>query len=260
MKSINAIAVLGDKTFEGELQSSLPKFHVHRESFGRIRTLIRGNKVEFVATCFLEGQPKTSYRTIVREGLAHGIGTLFLASSPDQAYHVLERNMSQPGVFVAYQVGEFPTVMELLRERIKRHASSAVGGKTPPAEANLDGHPLIEQMTGFLRDRTSGRLDVKKVAGFYDEPLKRFSDALRVSQAAVSQTPNSKKYQDFLSYFERTARVLPLLESKDMFPAWAKTPNKELNGLTPLDLLFGGPEKAQKLVGVVEDVLVGQPD
>jgi hypothetical protein len=128
------------------------------------------------------------------------------------------------------------------------------------AKANLDGHPLIEQMTGFLRDKASGRLDVKKIASFYDEPLKRFSDALGVSQAAVSRTPNSKKYQDLLGYFERAARVLPLLASRAMFPAWAKTPNKELDGLAPVDLLFGGPENAQKLVENVEEVLVGQPD
>jgi hypothetical protein len=129
-----------------------------------------------------------------------------------------------------------------------------------PSMANLDDHPLIGRETRYLRDGASGRLDAKKIAELYDEHLKRFAYALGVSQAAVSQTPDSKKYQDFLGYFERAARIIPMLQSRDLFPAWAKAPNKELNGESPLDFLFGGSEKAQKLVDAVEEVLVGQPD
>ena len=126
--------------------------------------------------------------------------------------------------------------------------------------ANLDGHAIIAEATDFLRSTATGRLDARKVADLYGECLERFSDALGVSLTEISQTPDSENYQGFLAYFEAAARIIPLLESKDMFAMWAKTPNKELKGETPLDLLFAGPARAQELVETVEDVLVGQPD
>ena len=126
--------------------------------------------------------------------------------------------------------------------------------------ADLDGNQLVENGTAFLRSKATGRLDAKKIAKLYDGPLKRFPELLGVSLAAVSQTPDSKKYQLNLGYFERAAQIIPLLDSKDMFAAWAKTPNKELEGAAPIEWLFAGPGQAQKLVEIVEDVLVGQPD
>ena len=131
--------------------------------------------------------------------------------------------------------------------------------KHTPSE-NLDGQADLAQVTAFLRSTTTGRLDAKKVADLYGERLERFSDALGVSLTEISKTPDSENYQGVLAYFEAAARIIPLLESKDMFAMWAKTPNKELKGETALDLLFAGPARAQELVETVEDVLVGQPD
>ena len=135
--------------------------------------------------------------------------------------------------------------------------------KRPPirgASANLDSHPLTRQTTTFLRNNSTNRIDAKKVAALFDEPLERFASALGVSQLKLSQNPDSKKYQDFLSYFERAARIIPLLKSRNLVGVWAKAPNRELDGKPPVDFLFGGSAKAQQLVETVEDVLVGQPD
>ena len=76
----------------------------------------------------------------------------------------------------------------------------------------------------------------------------------------MSQTPDSPKYQSLLGYFEKVARITPLLENKTSFGGWLRTPNRDLKGEMPLDLLWGGPVRAQRLVDAVEDVLVGQPD
>jgi hypothetical protein len=126
--------------------------------------------------------------------------------------------------------------------------------------SELDGHPLLAEATAFLRNPASGRLDVKRVAAFYREPLRRFANALRISPSAVSQTPDSKRHQVFLLNFERVARIAPLLKNKTSFSIWAKTPNAELKGASPVDFLWGSPTKVRALVDAVEDVIVGQPD
>ena len=162
--------------------------------------------------------------------------------------------MLNPNVGIAYSLGEVEPLISLLRERVKSTT------QMPRASANLDNHPLVAQTTAFLRNRTSGRLDTRKIAALYGEPLSRFAAAYSVTPAAVTQTPDSTKYQSLLGYFERAARIIPLLESKSMFATWAKTPNDALHGGTPVDMLFGGAKKAQALIDVVEDVLTGQPD
>ena len=260
MEQANTIAVFGDRDFEGALKSNLPDYEIRIGTPGRIRTLIRRNEIGYVASRLPLSRTKDLiYRNIVRESLEHGIGALFWARTPKEAVAVLGARFSEPSVFVVYGTAEIPEGMGLLRRRIKEQMG--IGAATEPVGVGaLDGNPFIEKVTGFLRNKASGRLDVKKVAGLFKEDLKRFAKALNVSSAAISQTPDSKKYQGFLGYFERAARIIPMLESPDMFATWAKTPNKELNGESPLELLFAGPEKAQRLAETVEDVLVGQPD
>ena len=126
--------------------------------------------------------------------------------------------------------------------------------------SNLDDHPYIRKITGFLRSKPSGRLDAKKVAALYGEDLKRFAKALDVSPSALGRSPFARKYQAFLVPFVQTARIIPMLENRKQFAVWAKTPNKELGGITPLEILFSGPASVRKLVETVEDVLVGEPE
>lgn len=128
------------------------------------------------------------------------------------------------------------------------------------AVLDLDGHPFMARITGFLRDESSARLDVNKIAALYDEDLKRFAAALKVSPAELRRTPHANKYQDFLTPFEQSARILPMLKNRNQFSAWAKTSNEELGGKTPIEMLFGDRASARKLVETVEGILVGQLD
>eukprot|EP01031_Cornospumella_fuschlensis_P012892 gene12892-15750_t len=169
--------------------------------------------------------------------------------------------IAEPTVGVAYREDEVREVMNLLRRRAGQvPAKTGRTAEAPAVHSDLDGHPLIADTTGFLRNPDSGRLDARRIADFYGEPLKKFADKLGVTPPAVSQTPDSPKYQGLLGYFEKVARIAPLLENKASFGGWVKTPNRELKGETPLDLLWGGPARAQRMVDAVEDVLVGQPD
>jgi hypothetical protein len=262
MSRLSTIAVFGDQAFEDELRTALPGFDfIHALAAKNIRALMKGRTVGLVAGRFPLGSfNSTAFRAIARDSVQYGVPALFLAHSPKQAYETLHRSISEPNVGVAYRSEEIRPMMNLLRERLRIQVGEAALPPVPEVSTNLAGHPLIAQGTAFLRAKKTGRLDVKKVADLYDEDVKRFADALGVSQAAVSQTPDSKKYQGLLGYFEAAARIIPLLESKGGFAAWAKTPNRELKGEAPVDLLFGGAARAQELVEIVEDVLVGQPD
>jgi len=90
--------------------------------------------------------------------------------------------------------------------------------------------------------------------------LEKFASALNVVPSVLDRRPDATRYQAFLGDFEKVARILPLLDNKAAFAAWARAPNRELKGAAPLDYLWGGPTKAGWLVDIVEDVLVGMPD
>ncbi len=265
MSQANTIAVLGDKPLELKLRDAFPGFVViGARVAGKVLDLIAQGSIGMLATQVRKaGAPDVQIiRNLARNAASHQIPAVFIAHSSNDVFKTLGEIIAAPTIGIAYDIDEVRPVMNLLL--LRQRANRATTGKTipitRPANSDLDEHPLVQDSTSFLRNTASGRLDCKRVADFYGEPLKRFADALRVSPSAVSQTPDSKKYQDFLSYFEKAARVVSLLEDKNQFGAWVRTPNKELKGDAPLDLLWAGPAKAQKLVDVVEDVLVGQPD
>mgnify|MGYP000086892236 CR=1 FL=1 len=265
MSQANTIAVLGDKPLELKLRDAFPGFVViGARVAGKVLDLIAQGSIGMLATQVRKaGAPDVQIiRNLARNAASHQIPAVFIAHSSNDVFKTLGEIIAAPTIGIAYDIDEVRPVMNLLL--LRQRANRATTGKTipitRPANSDLDEHPLVQGSTSFLRNTASGRLDCKRVADFYGEPLKRFANAFGVSPSAVSQTPDSKKYQDFLSYFEKAARVVSLLEDKNQFGAWVRTPNKELKGDAPLDLLWAGPAKAQKLVDVVEDVLVGQPD
>jgi hypothetical protein len=263
MSQANTIAVLGDKPLELKLRDAFPGFVVIGARVAeKVLDLIAQGAIGMLATQVRKaGAPDVQIiRNLARNAASHQIPAVFIAHSSNDVFKTLGEIIAAPTIGVAYDIDEVRPVMNLLRQRAHRATTQRTVPLTRPADSDLDEHPLVQESTSFLRNKASGRLDCKRVADFYGEPLKRFADALGVSPSAVSQTPDSKKYQDFLSYFEKAARVVSLMEDKNQFGVWVRTPNKELKGEAPLDLLWGGPAKAEKLVDVVEDVMVGQPD
>ena len=263
MSQLNTVAVLDDKELEAEIRLSFPGIRVIGSTVvAKVRSLIKQGSVGLFATGVKQARPAEvqMLRSIARDAAKHDIPALFVAHSADDYSLLKEVMASAPIIGVAFGRKEVRPMVNLLRDRAARVHLSKHPMAMPAAVSDLDDHPLIAETTSFLRNPGSGRLDVKRIAEFYGEPLNKFATALGVSPSAVSQTPDSKKYQNFLGYFEKVARIVPLLENKSSFSTWVKSPNKELKGAAPLELLWGGPAKARKLVDVVEDVLVGQPD
>lgn len=211
---------------------------------------------------------------LARKATIQKVPTLFVAHD-ERAYRRLSGTTLKPSPTVGVALGstEIGTMASLLYGRVERAKAAKKsrlpsvprmnphrGSATAHPPVTLENHPLLKSATSFLRNPNSGRLDVRRIAQLYGEPLNRFAEALDVSPAAVSQTPDSKAYQDLLGYFERVAQIIPMLDSKNSFGPWTKAPNQELKGEAPIAWLFGGEKKARRLAEVVEDVLVGQPD
>ena len=259
----NTIAVWADKDVETEMQSIFPSFRViGANAFSEVRSLIRSRAIGLFATGVDHPNPVHLRRllSVASEAASHDVIALFVAHSPRDYSSLRDLMATGTCVGVALGTSEIRPMVNLLRGRASQWTAAAATPAAQPARDALDAHPLLSGVTAFLRNPDSGRLDAKRVAEFYGEPLKKFAVALGVTPSAVSQTPDSRKYQDFLSAFERVARVVPLLENRTSFSVWAHTPSKELKGGTPIEYLWGGPAKARQLADIVEEVLVGQPD
>lgn len=265
MSELSTIAVLADKPLETKLRHAFPGFTVIGARLARqISALLAEGSIGMLATRVRGDGAAGAHviRRMARDAVERRVPAVFLAPSSEAAFRALGAMIAAPTVGVAYREDEVRPVMNLLRQRAGLAAAPRLrpAGGAPAAVSGLDGHPLIADTTAFLRNPDSGRLDARRIADFYGEPMKKFAERLGVTPPAVSQTPDSPKYQGLLGYFEQVARIVPMLESKAAFGAWVKTPNRELKGEAPLDLLWGGPVRAQRLVDAVEDVLVGQPD
>ena len=261
MSSKSEVAMVGGTDrIATMLERHFPGRRVLQLAHTEARSLIQKKKLFFCITDVPTGaaQEIKTARLLSRDAARNDIPALFLAHYKDAYRRV--RNAIEPSPTVGVSLGVEETEVRQMLNLLSGRIARAAAPKKPPVSLDLDSHPLLASTTSFLRNPASGRLDVKRIAGFYGEPLNRFADALGVTPAAVSQTPDSKKYQDFLGYFEQVARIVPMLESKHVFASWTKTPNKELKGEPPVEWLFGGEKKASRLAEVVEEVLVGQPD
>ena len=261
---MKTVAVLNAKDLDKEAQESLRGFtRIDVSVSSEARDLIKKQSVGLLFARLktpFSAHEKTLARTLAREAAEHHIRALFLAPTPAAYKWVRHMIGPNPEVEVALNGSEVGSFLKILIGRAPANPKQKSGVRAGASiDPTLDDHPLIKDITSFLRNRESGRLDVRKVAELYKEPLKRFADALGVSPSAITQTPDSKKYQELLGYFENVARIMPMLDSPKAFSTWAKTPNKELQGEPPVEWLFSG-KKAAKLAGIVEDVLLGQPD
>jgi hypothetical protein len=259
----NTVAVLDGKDLEDTIHKSFPDWRVIRLSgSAKARSLIRERSVGMFM--MQVGAGNAGFRALVREAARHEVPSLFVAES-QREYSAVRKVVANapPTIQAVFGRTEVRSMVNILRDRLTRVHGRASAAHSVPAMSSgsdLDQHPLIQETTWFLRNPATGRLDARRIAHLYGEPLKRFAKALDVSPSAVTQTPDSQKYQQFLSRFERVARILPMLDSKDQFSAWVKAPNRQLRGEAPIDFLWGSPSRASKLADIVEDVLVGQPD
>ncbi len=103
----------------------------------------------------------------------------------------------------------------------------------------------------------SGRLDAAKIAKVFGIREVELADALGVTKQALSKTPDSKRIQEMLRHFDRTARLRAVFRDDKKFRSWLRMPRASLDDAQPIDLLLGG--EANIVGDLAEDMITGAP-
>jgi hypothetical protein len=116
--------------------------------------------------------------------------------------------------------------------------------------------------TAKLFNETSGRLDIRSVAGIYDLTISELARMINVEAKTADKTPDSAAIHEELIPFEEVARTpsTPSLKrgSVSNFRRWLNASNAELNYRTPFQMIRAG--QIHELAWIVRSALLGQPD
>jgi DNA-binding NarL/FixJ family response regulator/transcriptional regulator with XRE-family HTH domain len=126
---------------------------------------------------------------------------------------------------------------------IERVRASALALAAAPAPAQVLSD-LLRVRVPNLRNAKSGRLDAKLIAAALGLSLRQLAGLTRVTQQALSETPDSRNAQSAL---EPLARVLDALE--DVLPAekckaWLEEPNPRWDNRSPREVILQGEADA----------------
>ncbi len=117
---------------------------------------------------------------------------------------------------------------------------------------------LFKHLVPQLHNPKTGRIDAAKVSEMFAVPLNHVAEMLNAKAATVHKTPDASALQEKLGQLERIAAgLLNLAGSQERLRMWLKTPNQDLDGKIPLDLLRD--RRAEVVENLLEDVLLGQP-
>lgn len=132
-----------------------------------------------------------------------------------------------------------------LRFRVERAVQHTPGPYSKP--------PLL---VADLHDRKTGRIDAKRLAEYLALPLSALARAVGRDYKGVFKTPASESLQPVLEPIHRTAVALHrYFRHRRETLAWLNTPNPELDGQRPRDLVLEG--KAEVIADMLEASLAG---
>jgi CheY-like chemotaxis protein len=118
--------------------------------------------------------------------------------------------------------------------------------------------PLLQHLVPDIHNPETGRIDAKKVSELLGVPLAHVAQMLGRSLSAVHKTSDSVALQPGLAKLEQIiAALLRLAGSPQGLRIWLNSPNRELEDLTPIELLKDG--KVEVVADLLEDALLGQP-
>lgn len=139
--------------------------------------------------------------------------------------------------------------------RLTAEAKSIAPGLAPAPMSALDSLPGIIHAVQILRDE-DGQLDANKIAELFGYTRKVLATLVGVHPETMRATPASAKLQPKLVPFEKIARLLVFNPDPANFRKWLHSPNTELGGTAPADLIaIKGPEPITLLV---ENLLVNR--
>jgi putative PIN family toxin of toxin-antitoxin system len=101
--------------------------------------------------------------------------------------------------------------------------------------------PARSSLVPAIHDPASGRIDAKLVAAYLDVPLSTLARAVGKDYKAVFKTPGSAALQARLAPIHRTVVGLErILGNRSRALAWLNSPNKQFDGITPMQLVLEG--------------------
>jgi hypothetical protein len=113
---------------------------------------------------------------------------------------------------------------------------------------------VVKVVRPLLAD--SGRLSAKAIAAEFGISVAQLAKQFEQSRQSLSKTPDAPGIQKRLRPYERIFRLRTTLTQSD-FLAWLALPNRELDKLSPMELINSG--RAEIVADLVEDMLLGAP-
>jgi len=103
-----------------------------------------------------------------------------------------------------------------------------------------------------------GRVDMAAVSDMTGESIARLAQMTSLTPGALRKNPTSERAQPAARRFVGVlAEMTRLLGSGKAALIWLRTPHSELEGHSPLDLLYG--KRFEAIEGLVHDLLSGSP-
>ena len=174
------------------------------------------------------------------------------ASGSDVPVVVMTARHDVDGAIEAIKQGAADYIVKPFREDdlLARVHLALAGARETTATLDV---PLRE-----LHDRSTGRIDARKLAAFLALPLAQFAAALDALPATVHKSPAAPALQKRL---QPVKRAIDLLSRATRHPsdarAWLNNPHPDLDGRTPLDVILDG--RADAVVTLLENAATGLP-
>jgi CheY-like chemotaxis protein len=109
-----------------------------------------------------------------------------------------------------------------------------------------------------LHDRSTGRIDARKLAAFLAIPLAQLAAALDALPATVHKSPAAPGLQKGLQPIKRAVDLLSRATRQPADArAWLNNPHPDLDGRTPLDVILDG--RADAVATLLENAAAGIP-
>ncbi len=103
-----------------------------------------------------------------------------------------------------------------------------------------------------------GRVDMAAVSVMTGEPMARLAQMTPLTPGALRKNPTSERAQPSARRFVRVlSEMTRLLGSRKAALIWLRTPHPELEGHSPLALLYG--KRFEAVESLVHDLLSGEP-
>jgi uncharacterized protein (DUF2384 family) len=104
----------------------------------------------------------------------------------------------------------------------------------------------------------SGRVDMAAVSDITGEPMTRLARMTPLTAGALRKNPTSDRAQPAARRFVGVlAEMTRLLGNRKAAMIWLRNPHPELEGHSPLELLYG--QRFEAVEGLVHDLLSGSP-